>query len=53
VTATLLHLERNTELLLKLLRHLNCRVTDEELRAIIAVRELTRAIGVQVPALHG
>jgi CRP-like cAMP-binding protein len=47
VTATLLHLERNTELLLRLLTHLNCRVSDEELRAIAAERELTRSIGVR------
>lgn len=44
VTATLLHLERNTELLLRLLQHLNCQVTDED-------RELARGI-VVAPRAH-
>ena len=30
VGATLLHLERNTELLLKLMQHLNCPVSEEQ-----------------------
>jgi len=34
VMAILLHLERNTELLLQLMQHLDCRVSEEELRAI-------------------
>ncbi len=34
VTATLLQLERNTALLMKLMRHLHCDVSEEELRAI-------------------
>jgi len=42
VMATLLHLERNTELLLKLMNHLDCRVSDEELRAIAAEKQLRR-----------
>ncbi len=42
VMATLIHLERNTELLLKLMNHLDCRVSDEELRAIAAERQLRR-----------
>ncbi len=36
VMATLLHLERNTDLLLRLMQHLDCRVSEEELRAIAA-----------------
>jgi CRP-like cAMP-binding protein len=44
VTATLLHLERNTELLLKLMQHLDVRISDEELRAINAERDLTRKL---------
>src|SRR5262249_54904697 len=44
VTATLLHLERNTELLLKLMRHLDVRVSDEEVRAIAAEKELPRQL---------
>jgi CRP-like cAMP-binding protein len=44
VTATLLHLERNTELLLKLMQHLDCRISDEELRAIAAEKQLARRL---------
>jgi len=44
VTATLLHLERNTDLLLQLMRHLDCRISDEELRAIAAEKELARQV---------
>jgi len=50
VTATLLHLERNTELLLKLMRHLDCRITDEELRAIAPEKELARQVSAAIPA---
>ncbi|HZE70997.1 MAG TPA: cyclic nucleotide-binding domain-containing protein [Pyrinomonadaceae bacterium] len=42
VMATLLHLERNTDLLLRLMQHLDCRVSDEELRDIAAERKLAR-----------
>lgn len=50
VTATLLHLERNTELLLRLMQHLDCRVSEEEVRAIAAEQRLARQIGVIPPA---
>ena len=40
IMTTLVHLERNTDLLLQLMQHLNCRVTDEELRAIAAEKQL-------------
>ena len=49
VTATLLHLERNTELLLKLMHHLDVRISDEELRAIASEKELTRQLIVVKP----
>lgn len=49
VTATLLHLERNTELLLKLMQHLDCRISDEELRAIAAEKRLARELSVVKP----
>jgi uncharacterized membrane protein len=39
-TAILQHLEHNTELLLRLMEHLECRVSDEEMRAIAAEKEL-------------
>ena len=42
VMATLLHLERNTDLLLQLMQHLDCRVSEEELRAIAAEKQLYR-----------
>jgi len=42
VMATLLHLERNTDLLLQLMQHLDCRVSEEELRAIAAEKQLSR-----------
>jgi CRP-like cAMP-binding protein len=44
VTAMLLHLERNTALLLKLMQHLDVRLTDEELRAIAAETDLARRL---------
>jgi len=44
VTATLLHLERNTGLLLQLMQHLDYRISDEELRAIAAEKELARQV---------
>jgi uncharacterized membrane protein len=43
IMATLVHLERNTNLLLQLMQHLNCRVADEELRAIAAEKQLRDA----------
>jgi CRP-like cAMP-binding protein len=43
IMTTLLHLERNTDLLLQLMQHLNCRVADEELRAIAAEKQLRDA----------
>jgi len=49
VTATLLHLERNTALLLKVMEHLDVRLTDEELRAIAAERKLARKLSAIVP----
>ena len=45
VMATLQHLERNTDLLLQLMQHLDCRVSEEELRAIAAEKQLARKMG--------
>ena len=42
VMATLLHLQRNTDLLLQLMQHLDCRISDEELRAIAAEKQLAQ-----------
>jgi len=44
VMATLLHLERNTDLLLQLMQHLDCCVSEELLRAIEAEKQLARQI---------
>jgi uncharacterized membrane protein len=41
VMAVLQHLEHNTELLIQLMRHLECRISEEEIRAISAERALT------------
>ena len=46
IMATLLHLERNTDLLLKLMRHLDCEVSADEERAIARARELAREAGI-------
>lgn len=50
VTATLLHLERNTDLLLQLMQHLDCRVSEDELRAITAEKQLARQVSAMSPA---
>jgi len=39
VMVTLLHLERNTDLLLQLMQHLDCRVSEEVLRAITVEKQ--------------
>jgi CRP-like cAMP-binding protein len=44
VMATLLHLQRNTDLLLRLMQHLDCRISDEELRAIAAEKQLAQLV---------
>jgi uncharacterized membrane protein len=49
VMATLLHLERNTDLLLQLMQHLDCRVSEEELRAITAEKQLARKVSAAIP----
>ena len=50
VMATLLHLQRNTDLLLQLMQHLDCRISDEELRAIAAERQLAQQVSAAIPA---
>jgi len=44
VMAILQHLERNTDLLVQLMKHQECRISDEELRAITAEKELAEAL---------
>ncbi len=50
VIATLLHLQRNTDLLLQLMQHLDCRISDEELRAIAAEKQLAQEVSAAIPA---
>ena len=47
------HLEHNTELVIQLMRHLECRVSDEALRAIAAEHELARALESVGPQADG
>ena len=44
VLVILRHLEHNTELLIQLMKHLDCRMTDEEIRALTAERSLADKI---------
>jgi uncharacterized membrane protein len=49
VMVVLRHLEHNTDLLLQLMRHLECRISDEELRALAAENELGDRIAASDP----
>jgi uncharacterized membrane protein len=49
VMVVLRHLEHNTDLLLHLMRHLECRVSDEELRALAAEQELADRLAAADP----
>jgi CRP-like cAMP-binding protein len=53
IIATLLHLERNTDLLLQLMQHLDCRVSEEELRAIAVEKQLARKMSAAIPEAPG
>lgn len=50
VVVILKHIEHNTELLLLLMNHLDCRLSDEELRAITAEKGLADQIKAGAPA---
>jgi CRP-like cAMP-binding protein len=50
VMAGLLHLQRNTDLLLQLMKHLDYRISDEELRAIAAEKQLAQQVSAALPA---
>lgn len=45
IVVILKHLEHNTDLVIQLMRHLQCRVSDEELRAITAENEAAEKLG--------
>lgn len=50
VMAVLRRLEQNTDLLLQLMKHLECRVSDEEMRAITSEQQLAAALASMNPA---
>lgn len=50
VMVMLRHLEHNTDLLLHLMRHLDCRISQEELRAITVETELAQKLSALHPA---
>ncbi len=50
VLAIMRHLEHNTELLLQLMQHLDCRVSQEEMRTITVEAESAHRIANEVPA---
>jgi uncharacterized membrane protein len=49
VIAILRHLEHNTDLIIQLMRHLECRVDDEQLRAIAAENQLAEKLAKTKP----
>jgi uncharacterized membrane protein len=53
VMIILSHLEHNTELLIQLMKHLDCRVSDEEMRAIMAEKTLAEKITAISPSAPG
>lgn len=50
VLVVLRHLEHNTELLLQLMRHLDCRISSEELRAITVETALAERLEQSTPS---
>jgi uncharacterized membrane protein len=53
IMVVLRHLEHNTDLVLQLMRHLECRVSDEELRALAAEQELAERLVAVDPLQRG
>ena len=51
VTIVLRHLEHNTELLIQLMRHLQCTISDEQMRAIAAETELADKMAAAKPGV--
>jgi hypothetical protein len=47
------HLEHNTDLVLQLMRHLQCRISDEEMRAIAAETEMADKLAALKPSPNG
>ena len=50
IMVVLKNLEHNTDLVIHLMRHLECRVSEEELRAIAAEHELAKKLEQEGPA---
>lgn len=53
IMVVLKHLEHNTELVIQLMRHLQCKISDEELRAIAAETELADKLSTLQPGEKG
>ena len=53
VMTVLHHLEHNTKLLLHLMKHLECKVTEEELKVLAAETELAAKIAALTPKADG
>ena len=53
VMVVLRHLEHNTDLVIQLMRHLQCKISDEELRAIAAETEIADELADARPAAAG
>jgi uncharacterized membrane protein len=53
VMIVLRHLEHNTDLVLQLMRHLQCRISDEEMRAIAAETEMADKLAALKPSPNG
>ncbi len=49
VVVVLRHLEHNTDLIIQIMRHLQCKISDEELRAIAAETELADKLAAAKP----
>ena len=53
ITVVLRHLEHNTDLIIQLMRHLQCQISDEEMRAIAAETELADKLAAASPSANG
>ena len=49
IMVVLRHLEHNTDLVIQLMRHLQCKISDEEMRAIAAETELADKLAAARP----
>ena len=52
IMVVLRHLEHNTDLIIQLMRHLQCKISDEELRALAAEMQLADGLADLKPAAN-